>query len=245
MGVMRLALFVMFAAGCATARFQVVPDSDWRTVPPAARAASDRTTSAELATAQHDVELASTALAQTRRMVAAHSAEPRLPPAAVAGAVNTDQDAGAALRRVDAAKADWLRASLAWRQDRLAAAQLHVEVVMSEREARRATLIDANMTGGDSYDVDTYRGQLGHVQERYQAALDRAEHSRAALVQASAELASQKEAFAQLVRHSVPDADPEASLTLTGWTTTLAPGHHRRGLEIVSDSTTYLRRPAL
>src|SRR5690242_19026672 len=101
---MRLAFFVLAAAGCATARFQTVPASDWQTVPPASRAASDHATAGELTTAQHDVQLATAALDQARRMVAAHATEPHLPPAAVAGAANTDQDAKAALGPVEAAK---------------------------------------------------------------------------------------------------------------------------------------------
>ena len=243
---MRLALLTcfLFAAGCATARFQVVPDADWRSVPQAARDASDRAIATELTQAQHELQLATTALADARRAAARTAVAPHVPLGAAEGAAALDQDAQAAVHRVDDAKAAWLRTSLAWREDRVAAAQAHVEVVTAEREARRAELIDQHLPGSDSYDVETYRGQLARAQERYAASLDRAQRSRSELVRASADLASQKEALAQLVRDSMPEPDPAASLRLTGWTTTMPPGHHRRGLVIVSDSTTFLRRPA-
>ena len=107
---------------------------------------------------------------------------------------------------------------------------------------RRAEVIDRNMRGGDSYDVTAYRGQLARAQERYAEATDRAARSRAVLVHASADLASQKEAFAQLVRGST-DSAASHQLQLSGWTGQLTAGSHRHGLKIVSASTTYLKRP--
>jgi hypothetical protein len=231
---MRLAFLVVVAAGCAASRVQIVPDSDWRTVSPNERDAIDKANAEETSHAQRDVQLATAALDDARRAATETPARP----------IGRDHFATEQLGRVGLARAEWVRTNLAWREDRLATAFVHLDVVGADREVRRAEVIDQHLRGGDSYDVSAYRGQLARAQERYAAALDRAAKSRAAFVRASADLASQKEAFAQLVRETAPD--PSSSpLTLSGWSSRLAEGSHRRGLKIVSEHPHYLKRPSM
>jgi hypothetical protein len=235
---MRLAdAFVFVAAiGCATTDVRTVPDKDWRTVSSSERSRLDRATTAEVARAEHELALARDEVAQARRLPAALAVVRQA--ASERDAAERDQ-----LARVDAANAAWARASLAWREERLRAALVRLDLVKAEREAKRAEVIDAQLRGEDSYDVAAFRGQLAQLQERFAVASDCALRSRLQFVRASADLASQKEAYAQLVRGRVTSPPASSRLELTGWAPTPAEGSRRRGLKIVSDSSVYLRRP--
>jgi hypothetical protein len=228
---MRFAYVLVVVAGCATTGMQRVPDADWRAMSAADRDAVDKVTTAETTRARVSLQRATDALADAKRKQASK------PPT---HALATDPDTREQLARVDAAAAAWSRANVAWCEDRLEAARVQIDLAAAEQEARRAETIDQHMRGGDTYDVATYRGQLADAQLRYNEAAQRAAHSRIALVWAAADLASQKEAFAQLIRNSEPPG--RSQLVLTGWNGALREGAHRRGLAIVSDSA-YLKRP--
>jgi hypothetical protein len=234
---MRLSHLVVIVAavGCATTGVRRVPEADWRSVPVAERDAIDRANAADQARAQHELALARTAAVDAHRLPTA------LPVARTVG----DRDAAerAQLARIEAAKTEWARAGTVWRQDRLAAALTHIDVVSAEREAKRAEAIDTHLRGGDSYDIAEFRGQLARAQERYAVASEHATRSRLAFVRASADVASQKEAYAQLVRGRAPERSASERLELTGWTAAPGEGSRRRGLKIVSETTTYLRPP--
>lgn len=242
---MKLPCLCVVLAGCATAGFEVVPDSDWHTVPQAQRDPLDHSFDVELARAQHDVQLATAALADAQRAVQPRPVMHRAP------VPNADAELTAALRdheqlktealgRVDAAKISWSHANLEWRKQRLAAAVAQVAVVQSEHEVQRARAIDQRLTGDDTYDVTKFRGQLAHAQETAYAASSRAAAARIALERASAEVASQKEAFAQLVRNGPPTLEAASTkMRLGGWMAS-SDGTKRRGLKLVSTPQSYL-----
>jgi hypothetical protein len=109
-------------------------------------------------------------------------------------------------------------------------------VIDTQRELDRAHAVDRNMVG-DDYQVAPYRGQLAQAQVHWYATNERAAAARADVVRASADVASAKEAFAQLVRGDVDQmADAERAPRLPGWSTDPTETGHRRGLVFVRAS---------
>jgi hypothetical protein len=220
---------VVVATGCATTEFLTVPDSDWRKLSQSDRDQIDRDSNARDTQARAELSSATAAEATARKLVAAP------PPHHKAivddeGRVKTD-----ALARIDTATAQQRKADLAWRVQRVEVAKARLDVVASERELARARTIDRRMTGDDSYDVGLYRGQLAHAQEKWYAAQARAAGTRAEVERAGAEVASAKEAFAQLVRSDGERlANNERDMKLSGWSTMPIESMHRRGFKLVS-----------
>ena len=218
-------------AGCATGGIEMVPDSDWQTVPVAERAMLDNANATELAKAQADLRISIALAERARTAVAAQPPRHKLDASGDAAHERAD-----ALARVDSAAAARARAELVWRERRIEVAREQVALLATQRELDRAHAVDRNMTG-DDYPVALYRGQLAQAQVRWYAATERADAAHADLERAMADVSSAKEAFAQLVRG---DADAlaaaERALKLPGWSTDPTETGHRRGLVFVSAS---------
>jgi hypothetical protein len=212
--------------GCATTGVSVVPSADWQSVPPAERAAIDHSSDKDVVAARADVRAAEAALQDARRQLPTRVAT--RPVTAQAPANGGDAWVAAmrdheliksdAMSRVATAKQNWLAATVVWREERLAAAIARVSLVTCKRELDRAHAIDQHMRGSDTYDVATFRGQVGHAQERWFVTSTRAVAARDALELASAKLASAKEAFAQLVRSGPSFGSTPTQMRLSGFT---------------------------
>lgn len=246
---LRLSLLPLLIAGCAS-QLLVVPDSDWQTVPAPQRAAIDRQHEADVAAARAEITAASAGLAEVKRSQPAPIAAPPAPKPPAPAASNPaatgddqiasrdrDQARGRAMAEVEAAKAAWQRADRTWRQLRLDAANERLAVLVVQRELVRAQTIDRNMVGTDTYNVAPLRGQFSRAQQRWHTAASNARQARDALAQASANLASAKEAYATLMRGgplpssqlSIALAD-RPPLQLTAWAVTRNDIRRRRGL---------------
>jgi hypothetical protein len=195
MGKLVLLMSVVLAS-CATTELQMVPDSDYRSVPPTERTKVDNTSDTALAKARAELhsaaEAANAARARIATPVAAHK------PAAA------DDDGApaksAALVRVDTAMRAQQQAELVWRERRVEAAQDQLAVIAGQRELARATAVDRYISGDEPYDVTPYRGQMAHAQDVWWAAVQRTESAYAELRRAGVTLTSAKEAYAQLMR---------------------------------------------
>jgi hypothetical protein len=238
---LRLAFVVVVVGGCATSGLQTISEAQWNTVPAAERAAADRVLDTELQAAQGELRDATRALSRASQAAPARGA--------ARAAVTSDDDPlirayeanrRDALARIDVAKHDWQQAELRWLQRRVNSATAHLEVVRCDREDQRARRIDQHMLGQDRFDTAPFHGQLAAAQEAWYAATRRTAEARALLVTAGAELASKKEAYAQLTRTG-PAApvqpDGAGPMRLSGWSP------HRPGLHVASHDS-YLRSPS-
>lgn len=210
MTIPRLTLLALMLAGCS-AGFQTVPVDQWRTVPVAQRDAIDRTADATAIAADSELKSATAAVQAARSAVRASvphhaSADPAIADHDWALAVHDHEQSKRAMEvEVERAKAAWQRADLTWKVQRLDSATAHLEVVRCEREYDRARAVDHQLLGDDVYeDVAMFRGQLARAQERWFALTSGAAHARGALEDASAKVASVKEAYAQLMRSGPP-----------------------------------------
>lgn len=264
---LRLSLLPLLIAGCAAQRLEV-PDSDWEMVPAPTRAAVDHQAAADLAAAQAELTAATAGLAELQRALPRATAPPAPPPGSAPSPATPGDPWATTLQyqerarrdsfmRVEAAKTAWQRADLSWRELRLAAAEERIAMVVCQRELVRAQTIDHNLPGTDTYNVAPLRGQFSQAQQRWYLAANSARQARSALEHASAQLASSKEAYAQL-RRNVPlstsvaataSDDRPPPLQLTGWTVTRADIRRRRGLrhflDEVASAPAQLRKIAL
>jgi len=218
-------------AGCATGGIEMVPESDWQTVPVAERTMLDNANATEVAKAQAELRVAAALAERARSAVTARPARHKL------DAVGDDaRERADALARVDAAAAARARAELVWRERRIDVAREQLALLDTQRELDRAHAVDRYLVG-DDYPVALYRGQLAQAQVRWYAATERADAAHADLERAMADVSSAKEAFAQLVRGDAEAlAAAERALKLPGWSTDPTDTGHRRGLVFVSAS---------
>jgi len=257
----RLWLLPLLFVGCAPSML-VVPDSDWQKVPAAERAAIDRKHEATVVAARAELTAASAGLAEAQRPPGARSA----PAAGAAAKPDPDADAwtvaihdhdqqrSAARTRVDAARTEWVRARLVWRQRQVETASARLELLISDRELTRARAIDHTLPGSDHYDSAPLQGQLSRAQKRWHTAAMAARQARLEFERASTTLASAKEAYAQLMRNGParlelalpPDSDERPRLELTGWTVSRSDIARRRGLrhwlDVASSGAPQLRK---
>ncbi len=247
---LRVLLLLGWFAGCASQRL-IVPDEDWQTVPAAQRTSVDRRHETELAAARAELATATEDLAAFRRSHPGPPAPVARPAPAPAPPLARDEDSAlereherarsAALARVEADQAAWLRASFAWRELRVEAASARLEVVICERELLRARTIDRNLLGTDTYDSAPLRGQFSRAQQRWYAVSSRASQARVAFERASASVASSKEAYAQRMRGGATELPPAvddraARLELTSWAVVRSDIRRRRGLRNFLDT---------
>jgi hypothetical protein len=246
---LRLSLLLLIA-GCAEGTL-VVPDSDWRNVPAAQRETIDRRHDAELASARTELATATASLAAFQRAPAPPRAAARAPATAPGDADEVaklardlERARTEALGRVNAATEDKQRTDLAWRQIRVDAAHAQIEMIVARRELTRAQAIDRNMPGNDSYDTAPLRGQFSRAQQRWYAISRSARTARDAFEHASADLASAKEAYAQLTRMGpirLPEAndanDIAARFELPRWSIARSDIRRRRGLRHFIEET--------
>src|SRR6185503_13661271 len=204
----RLWLLTLLFVGCAPSML-VVPDSDWQKVPAAERAAIDRKHDASVAAAQAELKAASAGLADAQRppgarsaSAAGASAKPDADADPWAIAIHDhDQQRTAARARVDAARTEWLRARVTWRQRQVETASARLELLVSDRELTRARAIDHSLPGSDHYDSAPLQGQFSNAQKRWHTAAMASRQARIEFERASTTLASAKEAYAQLMRN--------------------------------------------
>jgi len=217
---------VCILAGCMS-NMQTVSDSDWRTVPQTERDTMDRIYSGDLAKAQAEERAAIAAYADAQK-AAAMKPIARKP---------TGEDAAAAkqtLVEIDNDQAMLRASTLEWRKQRVEAAHRRIALVIRQRELARARAVDAHTRGADSYDTSDFRTQTGLAQEDWWRANNAALEARAKLEHASANLASHKEAYAQMMRN-MPTTDRATRLQLSGWGIT--GNDTRRGFKITSAAT--------
>jgi hypothetical protein len=228
-------LFLSFAVtACATAPV-VVPTSDWQCVSEQARAKIDVTTAANLASARTDVQVAQKMVVDARAQLshtvavvhAAGTAKPVTDDAWGAVYADREQRKLDATARIAAANTTWLRAMVAWREQRLVAATTHIAVVQAENELARATYIDRHLLQGDTYETAPFRGQLATAQDSWFAATNRVTSTRAAVTNAIAELTSAKEEYAMLARNppATVATRPGAELELASFSIDRDHGH--------------------
>ena len=260
----RLWLLTLLFVGCAPSML-VVPDSDWQKVPPAERAAIDGKHEASVVSAHAELKAATAGLADAQRppgasRSAATGAASKIDPDADAWEIairDHDQQRTAARARVDAARTEWLRTRLVWRQHQVDAAGARIELLVSDRELTRARAIDHTLLGSDRYDSAPLQGQFSRAQKRWHTAATAAREARIAFERASTTLASAKEAYAQLMRNgparlelalpALPsDGDERPRLELTGWTISRSDIARRRGLrhwlDVASSGAPQLRK---
>jgi hypothetical protein len=239
---LRLSL-VLLIAGCAESAL-LVPESDWMIVPAPQRATLDKQYETELAACRAELAAASASLAAIPH---AQPAPPRASAAAEPAIPGDDpwleverhraQQRNEARGRVEATTAEVYRADLAWRQLRVETAEARLAMVVSQRELIRAQAINRNLRGEDTYDAAPLRGQFSREQRHWYALATKAATARDAFEHATTDLASYKEAYAQLARAlpmrvAEPDIteDHEARLSLTGWSISRSDIRRRRGL---------------
>ena len=261
---LRLSLLLLIA-GCAEGAL-LVAESDWMTVPAAQRTAIDQQHEKELSAARAELLSANAHLAAMPR---APAPLPKQPPPADPALAPSDpwaellrdreRERGEARSRVEVATAELQRTDLAWRQLRVESADARLAVVISQRELVRGQAINRNMRGEDTYDTAPLRGQYSRAQQRWYAMAGRERAARDAYERASTDLASFKEAYAQVMRglpmRAVePDVtdDHDAKLALSGWSISRSDIRRRRGLRHFLDDAiatpqlrrvTYLLRP--
>ena len=261
---LRLSL-VLLIAGCAESAL-IVPDSDWMIVPTAQRATLDKQFDAELAACRAEFAAASASLAAIPRAQPA-APHPSATPDPVLAADDPwleverhrAQQRNEARGRVEATTAEVHRTDLAWRQLRVETAEARLAMVISQRELIRGQAVNRNLRGEDIYDTAPYRGQFSREQRRWYALATRAGTARDAFEHATTDLASYKEAYAQLMRAlpmrvAGPDVteDHDARLALSAWSISRSDIRRRRGLRHFLDDAiatpqlrrqTYLLRP--
>jgi hypothetical protein len=240
---------LLWIAGCAEQAL-LVPESDWQTVPPAQRAAIDRKYEADLAASRAELAAATKSLGELPRTPpppppapAPAGARPSAPASAPSGddpwqtAMRDHEHARADARgRVETTRVEAQRTDAAWRQLRFDTAQAEVDMLVAQREAIRAQAINRNLPGDDTYDSAPLRGQFSRAQQRWYAISTRARAARDAYERATTDLASAKEAYAQIMRNgpahlrqSLPSDDHTAHLELAGWVVLRSDLRHRRG----------------
>jgi len=247
----RLSLLPILFAGC-TSGLLVVPDADWQQVPPAQRAAIDRQYAADLAAARAEDTASKASLAELRHappppaearplVVAAPDVKDADDPAWAEAVARYDKASAAARTKVDAAHVAAQRADLAWREARVEVAEARLDVLVRDRELRRAHAVDRNLLGTDTYDAAPLRGQMSEAQKRWYAASSKAHHARGAYEHAVAVLSMAKESYAQLMRGgpgqasvepppSAPIERVKPHFELPGWAVTRSDITRRRGL---------------
>jgi len=261
---LRLSLLLLIA-GCAEGAL-LVAESDWMTVPAPQRTAIDQQHEKELSAARAELLSANAHLAAMPRAAAplpktTPPADPALAPSDPWGELLRDRERerGEERGRVEAATAELQRTDLAWRQLRVESADARLAVVISQRELVRGQAINRNMRGEDTYDTAPLRGQFSRAQQRWYAVAIRERAARDAYERASTDLASHKEAYAQVMRSLPmravePDVtdDHDAKLALSGWSISRSDIRRRRGLRHFLDDAiamqqlrrvTYLLRP--
>jgi hypothetical protein len=188
------------AVGCAGPGVQTVSQARWQKVPAAERTQIDQSHAEDLAAAQAEVATAEKELdaARTPQPAKAHPSDP-----AFAGA----------FAKVESARAAWQRANVAWREQRLAAARAHVDVIVCDRELARAEAIDYRAGDDDGMDTTPYHAQLGKARDAWFRAQDRAAQARKGLDAAGESLAAAKEQYATLVRDVAPVASADGGGT--------------------------------
>lgn len=219
-------VLVLAFTGCASAP-PIVPASDWECVSPRPRAALDAANNAELAKARGELAVAQAELAKAQRtvkpVVAAQPAHAQaqvqaMTVDAIWAPVVADQEhrKADALVRIRGANAAWVAARAVWSDRHLRAAQAHVAVVAAQVQLARASYIDRHLLGSDTYDTAPFRAELARVQAPYYAALADEAAANAALVTASAQIASAKEEYAALARAvpALPEVQELASRRL-------------------------------
>ena len=118
----------------------------------------------------------------------------------------------------------------------------------AQRELARAQAVDHNLPGNDHYDVAPLRGQFSHAQQHWHSVASAAAQAHTAFEQASANLASAKETYAQLIRGgplppamqastSITDRQPSLQLDPGGWAITRSDLLRRRGLRHFLDAS--------
>jgi len=249
----RLSLLPILFAGCASGLL-VVPDTDWQQVPPAQRAALDRQYAADLAAARAEDAAAKASLAELghpppppaeARPPTAPPPDPRAvkdadDPEWAEAVARYDKASAAARAKVDAAQLASQRADRAWREARVEVAEARLDVLVRDRELRRARAVDRNLLGTDTYDSAPLRGQMSEAQKRWYAASSKAQHARGDYEHAAAVLSVAKESYAQLMRGGPGQTQVEPSTAqmelvkphfeLTGWAVTRSDITRRRGL---------------
>jgi hypothetical protein len=245
-----LSLLPLLVAGCAGEAL-VVSDSDWQKVPATERDAVERQLAADLASARAELAAATASLAELSRAQSTPAATPAAShaPTGAKPAANGEEPATAphvqdqatlhAKAQVEAAKATWQHADLTWRQLRVDAANARLATMGYQRELARAQAVDHNLPGDDHYDVAPVRGQFSHAQQHWHSVDSAAAQARTAFEQASANLASAKEIYAQLIRGGPPPASAQTTaaaaehaplLPLPGWAITRGDIMRRHGL---------------
>jgi hypothetical protein len=232
-----LRLMMLLSITACAEPLQIVPDSDWRTVPVAQRDTLDQQYQADLAAARAELAAASASLAAFQKAPpTAHAAGIKVDPGD-AWARDHERARADALARVDAAVAEVQRSDLAWRRLRVDAASARIDVVVNQREVTRAQAIDRNLPGTDHYDTAPLRGQFSRAQQRWFQLNSSASAARDAFGRAGAALAAAKETYADVMRGGEPRqaavataAEDHARLELTGWTMSRNDIHRRRGL---------------
>ena len=99
-----------------------------------------------------------------------------------------------------------------------------LDMLIAQREVIRAQAINRNLPGDDTYDSAPVRGQFSRAQQRWYAVSTRARTARDAFEHASTDLASAKEAYAQIMRNGparmrglLAADDHPTHLELAGW----------------------------
>ncbi|HEX3479628.1 MAG TPA: hypothetical protein VHT91_31610 [Kofleriaceae bacterium] len=234
---------LLWIAGCAEQAL-VVQESDWQTVPAAQRAALDRQYEADLAAARKEVAFATASLAELPKAPAPARAAPRPSAPGPASddpwqtAMHDHERARVDARaRVEGAQVEVQRTDAIWRQLRADTATARLDVLVAQREVIRAAAVNRNLPGDDTYDSAPMRGQFSRAQQRWYAASTRARAARDAFEHATADLASAKEAYAQIMRSGpggvltqLPGEDHAAHLELSGWTELSRDFRRRHGL---------------
>ena len=235
---------LLLIAGCAEQAL-VVPESDWQTVPAAQRAAIDRQYEADLAAARAELTAATASLAALPR---AQPAPPQAAPRPAAPRPASDDPWATAMRdheqsridargRVETAIAAVQRTDAVWRQLRVDTARARLDMLVAQREVTRAQAINRNLPGDDTYETAPVRGQFSRVQQRWYAVASRARTARDAFEHATTDLASAKEAYAQIMRNGPAHLrdpfdgdDRTARMELPGWVILQSDIRRRRGL---------------
>jgi len=220
---MRTSCFVLVLAftGCASAP-PIVPASDWACVSPRPRATIETANASELARAHAELAAAQTGLANTRRAVhpiATPAPAPAMAVDAIWAPVVADQERRKVdtLVRIRGAHETWMAARLAWSERHLRVAVAHIAVVEAQIQLARATYIDRHLLGTDTYETAPFRAELARMQMPYYAALRDEAAASAALVDASAKIASAKEEYAAVARIQ-PITVAAPTLQLAGFT---------------------------
>jgi hypothetical protein len=247
---------VAMLVGCGGG-FSTVPAGHWQKLPVAKREAVDASTREALVSAAAEVKAASTALAAARRDLLAATAPATAPATATATAQPADADAdtaqdpararaqaerrAAARAEIERATVAQLRAKVAWREQRLVAAEAHLDVVLARREFDRALAIDRSLPSDQTYEVALYRGQYASAQERWYITETRSTEASRVVTQGGRDVAAAKEAFALTVREDRDSmVTPRTQLQLSSWNQ--KSDLRRRGFKVIATSDKPCRR---